>query len=155
MTSVDETEFEAATEVIDILLVEPNPGDTRLFEENVRDAKLVNEIHTVTDGDAALDFIRQRNEYADAPRPDVVLLEPQLPGTNGADVYSALMGESAIKDVPVVALTSSDAGEEIVKSHGFEADVYIQKPIEAEEFISFVQQIEDFWFAIVKNQGGE
>ncbi|ELY65178.1 response regulator [Natrinema versiforme] len=144
------TEDEQVDEPIDILLVEPNPGDSRLFEEKFTDAKLLNTIHTVSDGQSALDFVRQRNEYTDEPRPDIILLEPQLPGKSGIDVLSELKNEPTLDGIPVVVLTSSDAGEKIVQSHGLEADTYIQKPVEPEDFVEFVQSIEDFWFAIVQ-----
>ncbi|WP_254762328.1 response regulator [Natrinema marinum] len=135
---------------IKILLVEPNPGDSRLFEEKFRDAKLLNTIHTVPDGETALDFLAQRGEYADESRPDIVLLEPQLPGKSGIDVLSELKNEPELEEIPVVVLTSSDAGEKVVKSHGIEADTYLQKPVEPEEFVEFVQSVEEFWFAIVE-----
>jgi len=137
-------------EPIDILLVEPSPGDTRLFTESFRDGKLANCLHTVSDGEAAIDFVRQRGEFADAPRPSLVLLEPQLPKTNGADVLSELKDEPALSDIPVTVLTSSAVGEEIARSHGIEADHYIRKPIEPDEFIAFVQSVEEFWLAIIE-----
>lgn len=137
-------------DVIDILLVEPNPGDTRLFTENFRDAKLVNTVHAVSDGDAALDFLYQRGEYADASPPDIVLLEPQLPGTSGMDVLAELNGEPILAEIPVAVLTSSDVGESIVQSHGLEADFYVRKPVEPADFVAFVDEIEEFWFAIVR-----
>lgn len=137
---------------IDILLVEPNPGDTRLFEEKFRDAKLMNAIHAVADGEDALDFVYQRGEYDDAPQPDLILLEPQLPGIAGMDVLSELKNEPGLNEIPVIVLTSSEVGADIVKSNGLEADEYIRKPVETEEFIGFVQEIEDFWFAIVKSE---
>lgn len=142
-------------EVIDILLVEPNPGDTRLFTENFTDAKLVNTVHSVADGTAALDFLRQRGEYADSPRPDIILLEPQLPDTSGTDVLAELQGEPALNEIPVVVLTSSPAGESIVKSRDLEADFYVQKPVEPKDFIEFVHSIEEFWFAIVREPTDE
>lgn len=147
----DESDGEIG-KTIDILLIEPNPGDTRLFEENFRDAKLMNAVHAVTDGETALEFVHQRGEYADAPQPDLILLEPQLPGQSGMDVLSELNDDRALSEIPVVVLTSSKAGEEIVKEHGLEADAYIQKPVETDEFIEFVQEIEEFWFAIVKTE---
>ncbi|NUB92246.1 response regulator [Haloterrigena sp. SYSU A558-1] len=137
-------------DVIDILLVEPNPGDTRLFTENFRDAKLMNTVHAVSDGDAALDFLHQRGEYADASPPDIILLEPQLPGTSGMDVLAELDGEPILSDIPVAVLTSSEMGEAIVQSHGLEADFYVRKPVEPADFVSFVDEIEEFWFAIVR-----
>lgn len=128
------------------------PGDTRLFEENFRDANLANAIHAVTDGTEALDFVHRRGEYEDAPRPDLVLLEPQLPGKSGRDVLSELKNKVALDEIPVIVLTSSEAGEEIVKSNGIDADEYIQKPVETTEFIEFVREVEDFWFAVVKTE---
>ncbi|WP_306059400.1 response regulator [Natronococcus wangiae] len=144
------TPDERGNDLIDILLVEPNPGDSRLFTENFSDAKLLNTIHTVSDAESALDFLYQRNNHSDKPRPDIVLLEPHLPGQSGMDVLSELKNEPALREIPVVVLTSSDAGEEIMQSHGIDADTYIRKPVEPEEFVEFVQSIEDFWFAIVQ-----
>lgn len=140
---------------IDILLVEPNPGDTRLFTEQFKDAKLLNTVHTVSDGEAALDYVHQRGEYEDEPLPDIVLLDPQLPGKDGMDVLSELKNEPALGEIPVVILTSSAVGEDIVKSHGIEADHYIRKPVDGDEFVTFVQSIEDFWLAIVRQPSQE
>ncbi|MEY7849812.1 response regulator [Natrarchaeobius sp. A-rgal3] len=151
MSSTDDRE----EEVIDILLVEPNPGDTRLFTETFDDAKLLNAIHTVSDGESALDFVHQRDEHDDSPRPDIILLEPQLPGKSGMDVLSELDGDPALCEIPLVVLTSSDAGEEIVKSHGLEADHYLRKPVEPEEFVEFVRSVEEFWVAIVRKSSTE
>ncbi|MFC4438275.1 MULTISPECIES: response regulator [Natrialbaceae] len=144
------TSDEQIDDMIDILLIEPNPGDSRLFTENFNDAKLLNTIHTVSDAESALDFLYQRNDHSDKPRPDIVLLEPQLPGKNGMDVLSELKNESALSEIPVIVLTSSEVGEDIIQSYGIDADSYIQKPVEPDEFVEFVQSIEDFWFAIVQ-----
>ena len=146
---------EQVGERIDILLVEPNPGDARLFAESFSDGKLLNNTHTVTDSEAALDFVQQRGEYAEMPQPDLVLLEPRLPGKTGMEVLSELDDEPALSEIPVVVLTSSDAGEAIARSHGIDADHYIQKPVEPEEFIEFVQSVEDFWLAIIQHPGDE
>ncbi|WP_121744639.1 response regulator [Natronorubrum halophilum] len=142
---------EQAEQPIDILLVEPNPGDTRLFTENLRDAKLLNTIYAVSDGESALDFVHQRGDHTDKPQPDVILLEPQLPDRDGMDVLAELNDEPALSEIPVIVLTSSDAGERIVKSHDIDADTYIQKPVSAEDFADFVRSIEEFWFTIVRN----
>jgi CheY-like chemotaxis protein len=144
------TDDEGTNDQIDILLVEPNPGDSRLFEEQCKDAKLLNTIHTVTDGEEALAFLHQRGEYADEPRPDIVLLEPQLPGKSGIEVLSELKNNPVLNEIPVIVLTSSDAGEKVVQTHGIEADTYLQKPVEPEDFVEFVRSIEEFWFAIVQ-----
>ncbi|WP_254530384.1 response regulator [Natrinema gelatinilyticum] len=140
---------------IDILLVEPNPGDTRLFTESFDEANLTNSIATVSDGDAALDFVYQRGDYEDAVDPDLVLLEPQLPGKSGIEVLSELKNEPAFQDLPVVVLTSSDVGEEIVKSHGIDADYYSRKPVDPKDFLEFVQEIEEFWLTIVQGESAD
>ncbi|QLG47824.1 response regulator [Natrinema halophilum] len=137
---------------IDILLVEPNPGDTRLFTESFGEANLTNSVHTVADGEAALDFVHQRGDYEDKPDPDLILLEPQLPGKSGIDVLSTLKNEPSLQEIPVVALTSSEIGEEIVKSHGIDADHYSRKPVEPNDFLEFVQEIEEFWLTIVQQE---
>ncbi|QLD90026.1 response regulator [Natronomonas salina] len=139
-------------ERVELLLIEPNPGDTRLFTESFRDGKLANALHTVPDGETALDFLHQRGAYSEESRPDLVLLEPRLPGKSGMDVLSELRGEPALADVPVVVLTSSGIGEEIVRSHGLDADHYLQKPVEPDDFIEFVRSVEDFWLAIVQRK---
>ena len=138
-------------EFVDILLVEPNPGDSRLFAETFADAKLLNTVHTVSDGEEALEFVHQRGAYADAPKPDIILLNPKLPGKSGMEVLSELNDESALREIPVAVLTSSATGEEIVRSHGLEADAYIRKPVEPEKFAEFVASVEEFWFAIVRD----
>lgn len=137
-------------EPIEMLLVEPSPGDTRLFTESFRDGKLANDLHAVPDGETALDFLHQRGAYSEESRPDLVLLEPRLPGKSGRDVLSELKNEPALSDIPVVVLTSSDVGEEIVSSHGLDADHFLRKPVEPDDFIEFVRSVEDFWLAIVR-----
>lgn len=144
------TEDEQIGDPIDILLVEPNRGDTRLFKENFKDAKLLNTIYSVTDGESALDYVHQRGEYADKPCPDIILLEPQLPGKSGRDVLREIKNDPGLSDIPVVVLTGSDTEKEIVRSHGLNADTYIKKPVESGEFVEFVREIEEFWFAIVQ-----
>ncbi|MFC7237954.1 response regulator [Saliphagus sp. GCM10025317] len=142
---------EAGTEEpITILLVEPNPGDTRLFTESLHEAKLANRLYTVTNGEDALDFLHGRGEYESNACPDLVLLEPQLPGKSGMEILSELNDEPALAEIPVVVLTGSDAEEDIVKSQDVDADHYIQKPVTPDDFFQFVRSIEDFWFAIVQ-----
>ncbi|WP_224448523.1 response regulator [Haloprofundus salilacus] len=135
---------------IEILLVEPNPGDVRLFTESFKEAQISNHVHTVSDGDSALDFLYQRGEYSDESCPDLILLDPQLPGTSGMDVLRELNNEPALNNLPVVVLTSSDLGKEIVKSQGLDADTFIQKPVEVDEFVEFVQSVEEFWLTITR-----
>lgn len=139
-------------ERVELLLIEPNPGDIRLFTESFRNGKLANDLHTVPDGETALDFVNQHGAYANRPRPDLVLLEPRLPDRSGMDVRSELANEPALSDVPVVVLTSSNIGEKNVRSHGPDADHYLQKPVEPDDFIEFVQSVEDSWLAIVQRK---
>jgi DNA-binding response OmpR family regulator len=135
---------------VEILLVEPNPGDTRLFTERFKEAKFANAIHAVSDGESALDFIHRRDEYSEVPRPDLVLLDPQLPRTNGEDILAELRGDPELADVPVVILTSTKTEAAIVESRELDADEYFQKPVDPEEFVSLVQSIEEFWLALVQ-----
>ncbi len=137
-------------EPIDILLIEPNPGDARLFSESLTEGNLINTVHTVTNGGSALEYLCQRGEHANQPKPDLLLLEPRLPDTDGVELLQELQEESVLKDLPVVVLTSSTVGEEIVRSHGLEADCFVQKPIEPADFLEFATEIEDFWVALVQ-----
>lgn len=145
---------EGADDPIDILLVEPSSGDTRLFTESFSAAKLTNDFHTVTDGETALDLLHQRGEFADVSKPDLILLEPRLPGRSGWEIVSELEDDPEFSEIPVVVLTGSETEEEIVRSNDVEVDHYIQKPVEPEEFVEFVQEVEDFWLAIVQAETG-
>ncbi|QLG28813.1 response regulator [Halorarum halophilum] len=136
---------------IDILLVEPNPGDTRLFTESFKDGSITNQIYAVGDGESALEFLHQRGEYESVPQPDIILLNFKLPGTSGEDVLARLRGDPKFSEIPVVVLTSSEVEEDIVRSNGVDADHYLQKPVESEDFVDFVQSIEAFWLTIVRD----
>lgn len=142
-------------ELITILLVEPNPGDTRLFTESFKDAELKNRLYTVADADAAIDFLNQRGEFSDEPRPDLLLLEPKLPGDKGTDVLAELNNTPSLQGTPVIVLTSTASGENYAKKHGLDADHYVQKPVEPEDFLEFVQEIEDLWLGIFQEQSTE
>ena len=137
-------------EPVHILLVEPNPGDTRLFTESFKEAGITNQIYTVSDGESALEFLHRRGEYDSVPRPDIVLLDVQLPGTGGDDVLDKLDSDPALEGTHVVVLTSSDTEEDIVRSNGVEADDYLQKPVTSDDFVVFVQSVEDLWLTIVR-----
>lgn len=140
---------DAVGDVVDILLVEPNDGDARLFTEEFKNAKLANELHTVRDGQSALDYLHRRGEYDDAPAPDLILLEPNLPGKSGRETLEEMEDDPVLRQIPVVALTSSVGEKQQLQSRGIDADAYIRKPVEAEEFLDFVLEIEEFWLAIV------
>ncbi|MCW2973429.1 MAG: response regulator receiver [Thermoleophilia bacterium] len=135
---------------IEILLVEDNPGDVRLTREGLAAAKLVNNLSVVNDGVSALQRIRREGEYAGASRPDLVLLDLNLPGFSGLDVLRELKGDPALRSLPVVVLSSSEAENDIARSYDLHANCYVTKPIDFEQFVDVVAAIEQFWFSIVK-----
>ncbi|MDS0476709.1 response regulator [Natrinema sp. 1APR25-10V2] len=137
-------------DAIIVLLVEPNPGDARLFSESFEDAAIACDVHSVTDGESALDFVHQRNDHADSPRPDMILLDFQLPGVSGADVLSELKSEPVLRSIPVIVMTSSASEEDIARSYDLHANAYIQKPVEPDEFIELGRSFEDFWLTFVR-----
>ncbi|GAB3671166.1 response regulator [Halopiger thermotolerans] len=138
-----------------ILLVEPNPGDARLFDESFADANIACDVHTVSDGESALDFVHRRNDHADRPRPDLVLLDFHLPGVSGEDVLTALKSDPAFRRTPVIVMTSSDAEEDIARSYDLHANAYVQKPVEPDEFVALVRSFEDFWLTFVRFSSDE
>ena len=143
------TELETR-KVVTILLVEDNPGDARLAQEALRENKLLNSLHVVEDGLKAMDFLYRRGAFADAPVPDLVLLDLNLPGKDGRDVLAEIKDDPALKVIPVVVLTSSKAEEDIVRSYDLHANCYISKPVDFEKFIEIVRQVGNFWFEIVR-----
>ena len=142
--------LEGGAEPIDILLVEDNPGDVRLTREILRDSKLANNLSVVGDGEAALAFLRRDGEYADAPRPDLILLDLHLPRKDGHQVLSEIKQEEELRSIPVVVLTSSEAEEDILKSYRLHVNCYVTKPVDLEQFTKVVRSVEDFWFSIVR-----
>lgn len=135
---------------IEILLVEDSPGDVRLTREALHEGKVHNNLHVVTHGKAALAFLRATGEYLNAPRPDVVLLDLNLPGMDGRDVLREIKGDPALRSIPVVVLTSSEAEEDILRAYDLQANCYVTKPLELQQFITIVKSIESFWFTIVR-----
>jgi two-component system, chemotaxis family, response regulator Rcp1 len=133
----------------EILLVEDNPGDVRLTQEALKDAKVWTNLNVVDDGAAALDFLHRRGQYADAVRPDLVLLDLNLPKKDGREVLAAIKSDRALKSIPVVILTTSQAEEDVVKAYNLNANCFITKPVDFEQFIRIVRAIEDFWLTIV------
>ncbi|SFS11293.1 Response regulator receiver domain-containing protein [Halomicrobium zhouii] len=134
----------------EILLVEDNPGDVRLTQEAFEEGKIRNELHVVKDGVAALDFLHQRGEYADAPRPDIVLLDLNLPRKNGDEVLAAIRDDDDLHSLPVVVLTSSDAQEDVVRSYELQVNAYLTKPVDPAAFIETVQSFQEFWLSVVR-----
>jgi CheY-like chemotaxis protein len=135
---------------IEILLVEDNPGDADLAREALQTGKVRNTLHVVSDGEAAMAFLRRQGKYADAPRPDLVLLDLNLPKKDGREVLAEVKADEDLKRIPVVILTISKAEEDILKTYNLHANCYITKPIDLNQFIRVVQAIEEFWFTIVK-----
>jgi len=138
------------TEPIKILMVEDNPGDARLAEEALKDSKINNSLYHVEDGVEAMQFLRRQAEYSDAPQPDLVLLDLNLPRKDGREVLAEIKEDPKLKLVPVVVMTTSEAERDLVKSYDLHANAYVVKPIDLERFIEVVQSIEVFWFTIVK-----
>jgi len=141
---------EAKIKLADILLVEDNPGDVRLAREALKESKLLNKLYEVDDGMKAMAFLRQEGSYADMPRPDLVLLDLNLPRKNGREVLAEIKTNETLKRIPVVILTVSRAEEDVLKSYNLHANCYISKPFDMEQFVKVVRSIEDFWFSIVK-----
>lgn len=135
---------------IDILLVEDNPGDVRLTIEALRDSKVNNTLNVVVDGVEALAYLRQEGKYSAVSRPDVILLDLNLPRKTGIEVLAEIKKDEQLKRIPVVILTTSSAEEDIVKSYDLHANCFISKPVALSEFIKVVQSIDQFWFTIVK-----
>jgi two-component system, chemotaxis family, response regulator Rcp1 len=135
---------------IEILLVEDSPGDVRLTREALVEGKVRNNLHVVEDGIEALRFLRREDEYADAVRPDLILLDLNLPKMDGRQVLEKIKADAELRTIPVVILTSSEAEEDICRAYDLHANCYVTKPVDLEQFITVVKSIEMFWFTIVK-----
>ncbi len=135
---------------IEILLVEDNAGDARLAQEALNDAKVRNHITWVKDGVEALAFLRSEEPYQGSVRPDVILLDLNLPRKDGREVLADIKADEQLRSIPVVVLTVSEAEEDIVKSYNLHANCYIKKPLDLDQFLVVVKAIEDFWLTIVK-----
>lgn len=133
-----------------ILLVEDNPGDVRLTMEALKEGKILNEISVAEDGVEAIAYLRRTGKYLQAPRPDLILLDLNLPKKDGREVLEEIKGDADLKKIPVVVLTTSAAERDILHAYDLHANCYITKPVVLEQFIRVVQSIEDFWLTIVK-----
>ncbi len=138
---------------IEILLVEDNPGDVRLTKEALKEAKMANHLSVVVDGEAAMAFLRREGEFADAARPDLILLDLNLPKMSGREVLADVKNDERLRRIPVVILTISTSEHDILTSYDLHANCYITKPVGMNEFVTVVKSIEDFWFTIVKLPG--
>ncbi|MFH0934865.1 MAG: response regulator [Pseudomonadota bacterium] len=137
----------------DFLLVEDKPGDVRLTQEALKSHKVLNNLHVVTDGEEAMAFLRKQGKYQAAPRPDIILLDLNLPKKDGREVLAEIKSDPALKTIPVVIITSSEAEQDVIKSYNLNANCYVTKPVNLDQFIKVVQSINDFWLTIVKLPG--
>ena len=135
--------------IIDILLVEDSPADVLITREALTEAKLLNTIHVAENGVEALEFLRKTGQYANVRRPDLILLDLNLPRKNGREVLAEIKADEQLKAIPVVVLTTSSAEEDILKSYNLHANCYVVKPVEFASFVKAVQSIRQFWFTIV------
>ena len=135
---------------VEILLVEDNPGDVRLTREALREGKVRNNLYVASDGVEALAFLRREGEYADAVRPDLILLDLNLPRKDGREVLEDIKADPSLRYIPVVVLTSSQAEQDILRAYDLHANCYVSKPVDLDQFIHVVHSIENFWFTIVK-----
>lgn len=135
---------------IEILMIEDNPGDVRLTQEALKENKMYNCLHVVHDGVEAMAFLRREGKYADAPRPDLILLDLNLPRKDGRAVLAEIKADEDLKRIPVVILTSSQAEEDVLKTYNLHANCYVTKPVDLDQFIHVVKSIEEFWLTIVK-----
>ena len=135
---------------IEILLIEDNPGDVRLTVEIFKDAKIRNTVTTVQDGVEAIEYLHNQGKYANAVRPDLILLDLNLPRKDGREVLAEIKKDEQLMRIPVVILTISKDAQDIVKTYGLHANCYITKPVDLNQFIKVVTSIEDFWLSVVK-----
>lgn len=139
----------------EILVVEDNPGDVRLIMESLKDGRVLSNPRVVSDGMEALVFLHREGKYANAPRPDIILLDLNLPKKNGKEVLAEIKNDPGLKRIPVVILTASSAEQDILKSYNLHANCYITKPLDLEGFTAVMKAIENFWLTVVKLPPGE
>jgi two-component system, chemotaxis family, response regulator Rcp1 len=149
------SEPEEQAKPVNILLVEDSPTDIDLTREGLEMGKLANNLTVLEDGQQALDFLRRKGAYSDAERPDLILLDLNLPGKDGREVLEEIKNDPELMSIPVVVLTSSKAEEDIARSYKLHANCYISKPVNFSRFVEVVKGIEDFWFSIVKLPPGD
>ena len=137
-------------EIVDVLLVEDDPGDVLLIEEAFADNKVRNRLHVVSDGVDALAFLRREGDYGDAPRPDLILLDLNLPRKDGREVLAEVKADDRLTTIPVVVLTTSKAEEDVLRSYKLHANAYVTKPVDFDRFIEVVRQIDEFFVTVVK-----
>jgi CheY-like chemotaxis protein len=142
--------IQVGTSSFDILLVEDSPGDVRLTKEAFKDAKVLVNLNVASDGIEAMDFLKRKGKYVDAPRPDLILLDLNLPKKDGREVLEEIKENPALMSIPVVILTTSASDEDILRSYLLHANCYITKPVDLDGFLKIVNSIDSFWLSIVK-----
>jgi CheY-like chemotaxis protein len=140
----------AGLELVDVLLVEDDPGDVLMTREAFEQYQIPNSLHVVSDGEQAMHFLRKTGSYADVPTPGLILLDLNLPRRNGLEVLAELKADSELLAIPVVVLTTSQAQEDILRSYSLHANAYISKPVDFEKFVGVIGQIDDFFLTLVK-----
>ncbi len=140
---------------VEILLIEDNPGDVRLTVEALKESKIINNLNVVDDGIEALSYLQKEGIYKDKPRPDLIILDLNLPKKDGREVLGEIKSNDSLKQIPIVILTTSEVEEDIIKSYELHANCYIIKPVNMEQFIKVVKSVGDFWFSIVMLPPGE
>lgn len=133
-----------------ILLVEDNAADIRLTQEALKDAKILNELHVVRDGVEAMDFLRRGEGYEDAPRPDIVILDLNLPRKDGKEVLAELKGDRELRSIPVAVLTTSEAEIDVLETYDLGANCFLTKPVDLDQFLKVIQAVEEFWLGMVR-----
>jgi chemotaxis family two-component system response regulator Rcp1 len=135
---------------IEILLIEDSPGDVRLTIEALKEAKVHNKLSVVQNGEEAMEFLNRKNSYKDAARPDLILLDLNLPRKDGREVLAEIKSDPKLKQIPVVVLTTSRSEEDVLQAYDLHANCYVTKPVDFKQFMSVVKSIEDFWLTVVK-----
>jgi CheY-like chemotaxis protein len=140
---------------VEILLVEDNPGDERLTREALKEGKVYSNLHWAKDGVEAMEFLRRTGRFANAIRPDIILLDLNLPRKDGREVLEEIKSDAQLKCIPVVILTTSKAEEDVLKTYGLHANCYVTKPVDLDKFITVVKSIDAFWLSVVTLPPGQ
>jgi CheY-like chemotaxis protein len=135
---------------IDLLLVEDDPGDAVMTQEALSNAKVLHNLHVVDNGEAAISFLRQEAPYADAPRPDLIFLDLNLPRVDGREVLAFVKGDASLRRIPLVVLTTSDSEDDIATSYDLQANAFVTKPVDFSSFLSAVRQVDEFFLTVAR-----
>lgn len=142
--------IQGRNKLIEILMVEDNPADVRLTREAFKDAKMLNNMHVAVDGEEAMAFLKREGKFKDAPRPDLILLDLNLPKKDGREVLAEIKADNELKRIPVVVLTTSEDERDIFRAYDMHVNAYITKPVDLDQFMKIVEAVEDFWLSVVK-----